>query len=300
MKKFSNKILIIALLTLVAIFAGSKIFLAPGRESNLDAEALAFDTAAITKIEVFPRKDDQVTLHKNDGIWKVSQHDKLVNARESSVSALLTSLAEIKPERVVSRKKENWQRYGLADTTALKISIYKGNDIPETLFVGKTSGGDTYVRKEDSDDVYAVAGYLDTKIDKDFSEWRDQTLIRLDKDLVSRIAFVYPADTGFVVEKEKSWMIGEQKADSAAVEQYLNAVRFKDHSEFADDFAPEKDADVTVTFTENGKDIVVKGWNTAFYEWVVSSSLQPDVYFKDTSMSIARSVFVGRKKLAGK
>jgi hypothetical protein len=44
MKKFSNKILIGALLILAVVFAATKIFRSPGRDSNLDEDIFKVDT----------------------------------------------------------------------------------------------------------------------------------------------------------------------------------------------------------------------------------------------------------------
>lgn len=300
MKKFSNKILVVVFLVLVGIFVGSKVLLAPARESNLDADALAVDTASLASIIFYNHQDSgDVMLERKNGSWTVSRDGKHFRARESTVNSFVSALAGIKPQRIASRKKEKWEDYQVGDTSAIKVSIQDRNGADATtFFFGKETGGNTFVRTADGDEVFVVEGYWRQKTDKRFNEWRDPALLRLNKDLITKITFEYPADSGFVVEKNPTWMIGGTKADSTAVENYLGQLRSKDHREYADTFAPDRKPDITVTFAGDKEDTVIKGWNTAFYEWVINSSHQPDVFFLDKTMSLRRSLFIGRKKLA--
>ena len=302
MKKFSNKILVVVFLVLVALFVGSKVLLAPARESNLDADALAVDTASLASIIFYNHKDSgDVMLEKNNGSWTVSRNGKHFRARESTVSSFVSALAGLHPQRIASRKKEKWDDYQVGDTSAIKVSLQDQNgDDATTFFFGKETGGHTFVRTADGDEVFVVEGYLRQKADKGFNEWRDPALLRLNKDLITKITFEYPADSGFVVEKNPSWKIGGTKADSTAVENYLRQLRSKDHREYADTFTPGRNPDVTVTFTGDKEETVIKGWNTAFYEWVINSSHQPDVYFLDKTMALPGSLFIGKNKLVGK
>ena len=301
MKKFSNKILVVVFLVLIGIFVGSKVLLAPARESNLDSDALAIDTASISSILFYNHEDSgDLMLEKGSDSWTVSRDGKRYRAREASVNSFVSALAEIEPQRVASRKKEKWEDYQVGDTSAIRVTIQDvDSDDATTLFIGKETAGNTFVRTDAGNEVYVVEGYWRQKVDKDFNEWRDPALLRLKKELITKIRFEYPADSGFVVEKNPTWMIGGTKADSTAVENYLGQLRSKDHREYADTFAPDRTPDVTVTFTGDKEETVVKGWNTAFYEWVINSSHQPDVYFMDKTMSLPRSLFIGKEKLAG-
>lgn len=301
MKKFSNKILIITFLALVALFAGSKLFHSPARESNIDATALVVDTAGITSIALHAGQDSgEIRLQKEGSLWTVSHNGKRVHAQAADVNSLLTALAGLKPQRIVSRKPEKWDQYGVGDTTAVRVVINNSTGDKRDLFVGEESSGNTYVRSDEGAEVFVVNDNLRMKTNLEFNDWRDPAVLRLQNERITKITFEYPADTGYVVEKKGSWMIGGRKADSAAVETYLRQLRFVDHTRFADTFSTVREPDVTVTFQEGAKETVIKGWNTAFYQWVITSSRQPDVYFLDQKMVLPRSIFVGKKKLAGK
>jgi hypothetical protein len=73
MKKLNNKILIGALVGLVAVFALSRWLRAPGLESNLKKELLSLDTASINEVRIKPAnyKPLEVVLKKEGNKWKV-------------------------------------------------------------------------------------------------------------------------------------------------------------------------------------------------------------------------------------
>lgn len=304
MKQLNNKILVITLLLLVAAFVLTRLFRAPGRERNLDADLLKIDTAGITEVRVYPASERrrEVKLTRDGRQWKAVQDTVTARAQVNAVNSLLGTLASLKPERIVSRKKEKWDTYHTGDTTGSRVTVFRGNDELASLVVGKENGGLTYLRPEGEDEVYAVAGYLRTIFDKRFHHWRDPSLLRVNRDLITKISFNYPADSGFVAEKkDKGWMIGNEKADSAAIDNYLNTLRSKDLSAFADDFSAAAAPDATITIEgESGSLATIKAWQKSFYEWVLASDLQPGVYFSDAGPVAIKELFVGKGKLLGK
>lgn len=303
MKKLSNKFLIITLLVLVAAFVLTKVFRSPARESNIDAEAFKLDTAQITRLEVNEqgRNENLTRFEKKDNGWTVTRNETSANAKLSAIKNMLSSLAKLEPERIVTRKADKWDNYQVDDTTGIKVVAYAGDNELISLLVGKETGGNTYVRVVDEEEVYAVDGLLQQTFKNDFDDVRDPSLLRLDKKLITRISFQYPADSGFVVEKKNNrWMMGNEPADSVAVETYLNVLQSRNHTTFADNFKPTDDPDIIVTFHEGDRETILKAWNTAFYEWVFNSTLQPDTYFKDDKMVLAREILLGKKKFLGK
>jgi hypothetical protein len=304
MKQLNNKILIITLLLLVAAFVLTRLFRSPGRERNLDASLLKTDTAGITEVRLYPASERraEIKLTRAGKHWKATREALTASAGSGAVNNLLSTLASLKPERIVSRKKEKRDTYHTGDTTGTRVTVFRGDDELTSLVVGKESGGLTYVRPGGEDEVYAVSGYLSTVFDKSFSHWRDQSFLRIDKDQITKIRFNYPADSSFVMEKnDRGWMIGNDSADSAAIDNYLNKLRSKDLSAFADDFSAAAPPDITISIeNKNGPIANIKGWRKSFYEWVLASDLQPDVYFTDAGPVTVKELFVGKGKLLGK
>lgn len=296
MKKFSNKILIIILLALAVIFIATKLFRDPTRQSNLNVDVLVFDTTRIDRIEVQRDTHAVIELRRQGDEWLVSHREVTSRAERAIIRNVLRSLSSLTPDRIVTRNADKWANYHVDDSLSIAVKTFSGNALLKDIFIGKQSGGKTYIRLGNQDEVYTVETYLRSTFDKDFSGWRDPSVLRIQRDQVQRITFHYPADSGFVIEKKDgTWMINANKADSAAVEKYLSALRSKDHREFIDDFQPKTDPDVTITFSGQNGDQVLKAWNTAFYEWVYNSSHQPEVYFADKKMNLARDILKGRQ-----
>lgn len=302
MKRLNNKILALALLLLLSGFILVKMFRSPGLESNLDEDLLSIDTAAITTIRLYPVKAQrkEVNLVREGTRWKVRQDQKTADVATNALHNMLGSIRRIKAERIVSRKKEKWDAYQVGDTTGTHVLVLSDNKTLADLWIGKThftqGGGSTYVRLGDEAEVYAVEGYLASSFDKTFNDWRDKTFLRAKKDSISKITFRYPADSSFVLEKKDyTWRVGNERADSVAVDKYLNNLISKDLFSFADQFTPAGEADVVLTI-ENAKTpgVTVKAWKNEDANWVLTSTLRPGVYFSGEGSSIVKDLFIGK------
>ena len=295
--KRTNKLLLVAFLVLLAIFLVTKFFRSPALESNLDTERFRLDTATLSSLVIrFPGgKEDRLILERNDSSWAVHRGDKRAAARSFELDKLLGTLSSLEPERVVSRREEKWEQYEVNDSSALQLLAYRAGDskIAE-WFIGRQSGGVTYVRDADDPEIYAVEGDLRTMLSKDFNDWRDRTFLKVPTDLVNKITFKYPLDTGFVLEKAgRAWMIGNMEADSARVATYLNEIERKELNAFLEGPPPSSEPVVTIAIEGSKPHAIVKGWTKEADDgWTVSSTLQEDAYFDGSSF--AQEIFRGR------
>lgn len=297
MKKINNKILIVVFVVLALILAFTKLFLSPARSSNFTA-TFEIDTARITEIKLRSQKDSMIetTLTRKAALWTVSHKDLQAGVPIDKMKGLLAVLKQLKPERVVSRKKEKWSEYEVNDSTSSRVHIFDKETSLLVLHIGKTSGTTTFVRLADGDEVYAVDGDLQASINKPFKDWRNQTLTRFEKNAISKVEFHYPADSSFTLEKKnKIWMVNDKPVDSVKVDAYLGKVSYQDFDSFADRFTPGAEPNATVIFksTSNGE-VYVKGWKQGNY-WVLNSSLQPSVYFLDGNLSKVNDIMIGAK-----
>lgn len=309
--KISNKILIVALLVLAGVFVLAKIFRSPRLESNLDRTLAQADTSKISHITITQpgAEKTELRLKRNGNRWEVQYDQRTEPASPSAVREVLTSLAGMKAERMVSRKKEKWNTYQVGDSTGTHVVAYADKRSVADVWIGKTGfnqssgmyggNGFTYVRPGDGDEVYTVDGFLSPAFSKTFDDWRDKSFLRLRKGDITRITFHYPTDSGFVAEKvDKTWMIGDQKADSVKMENYLNRILSKNLFSFADDFSPEANPDVTIVVERDQQQLaVVKAWKGTDENWVLTSTLQENVYFSSAGSSIIKDLFASKKSL---
>src|SRR5690606_11731904 len=109
-----------------------------------------------------------------------------------------------------------------------------------------------------------------------------RTFLRVEKSLIDKITFRYPADSGFVLQKESSrWLANGLTADSARVETYLEKLRSKELSGFVNDSKPSADPDIVLDIQGPAYQQSVQAWNGGDGEWILTSSFQPGVYFND-------------------
>lgn len=245
MKKISNKVLVIGLGSLIAIFVLAKLFRSPKLESNLRKELTSLDTAAISELKIAKGGDvpSVIRLFKQNNVWMVSQDAMTFQADKSVVSGIVATIGNLRAERMASRSKDKWESFNVADK-GTNVSVYVDGEKEAEFRVGKTgidqSGGGmgnqfggqggikayTYIRMSDEDEVYIVDGFLEPTFNRGISEWRDKSFTRFTSDQVTKVTFTYPADSSFVLEKRDStWSVSGRPADKNKVEGYLRTDR---------------------------------------------------------------------------
>src|SRR5690606_731014 len=130
MKQNRNKILLIALVLLVAVFLGTKLFRAPALKTNLDVNRFAIDTALITSIKLDRPGKPQLTLERSAGSWIVKEGDKQAKVESFQFESLMRTLTSTKPERIVSRSTDKWATYEVSDSTSLRMVAYDADNEP--------------------------------------------------------------------------------------------------------------------------------------------------------------------------
>jgi hypothetical protein len=300
MKNVNNKILIIVFISLVLIFVLSKLFRSPERSNNFDARAFQIDTSRITEIRLLPSKDSMVEtrLIRTSNQWNAIHKDITAQAAHNRIKGLLTALAALSPERIVSRKKEKWNDYALDDLTATSLSIFERDKRVFEMKVGKTTGGSTYARTGDGDEVYSLEGNLQSTFNVPFKEWRNQAFTRLTKNSIYKIEFQYPADSSFILERQnRQWMINGKAVDTVKVDTYLNKISHQDLDSFADHFSPVTEPEATVIFkTDTNQNFFIKGWKHSTGQWILNSASQPNVYFSEDDVMGPTKIFPGKRQ----
>jgi hypothetical protein len=316
MKKLNNKTLIIILVVLVGIFAVVRIFRTPAQRSNLKKELVSVDTASVTQIKVTPKSEGSELIFTREGKnWTLKKGEKTYNLEQSSVKGMLGQLVKLAPQKMVSRKKEKWNDYQVGDSST-RVQLIAGSETVADLKIGRIGfnqnpaqmqqqqyggggfgGGFTYVRVADEDEVYTVDGFLESSFNRGLNDWRNKTLIRMESDAITKISFNYP-DSGFVAEKrDKKWWIGSMATDSTKIKAYLNQLGFKNASIFADDFVPNRQADLNLVVQGATSTLAtLQAWKRE-NDWVFASSQQPNVYFSSEGSGLFQTLFAKQKDL---
>lgn len=298
MKQFNNKILIIILLVLTGMFVVSKLIRSPRRESNLSDALTSVDTAKVSEVRIqraASANGKAIKLVRSGNNWTVQSENKTANADAATVKNLLEAVRNVKAERLMTKETEKWSNYEVTDSAGTHLVVTAGEPLAD-WWIGKRSGGFTYVREDEEDEVYAVNESLLSSVDRDFNEWRDKSFLSLLIDNVTDITFTYPADSGFVLtKKDNAWMLGNEKADSASVQSYLNKFSRKKLTSFADDVdLSGKASDIIISFKNGNVTLsTVQAWKRED-DWVLTSSQYEGVFFSSKGSSIEEELFVGR------
>jgi hypothetical protein len=316
MKKINNKTLIIILVVLVGIFTVVRIFRTPTQRSNLKKELVSLDTASVTQIKLIPKVEGtEITFKRTGSQWTVTKFGKEYHVDLGAATGLLSQLVGLKPQKMVSSKKEKWNDYQVGDSTT-SVQVFAGSEQVADLKIGRIGfnqnpaqmqqqqyggggfgGAFTYVRLADEDEVYTVEGFLESSFNRKLNDWRNKTLIRIKTEDITKISFNYP-DSGFVVEKrDKKWWIGTVAADSNKMKTYLNQFDFKNATSFADDFVTNRAADLSLVVDgAAGTLATIKAWKRET-DWILESTQQPGVFFSSEGSGLFQTLFEQQKDL---
>jgi hypothetical protein len=313
MKKINNNILILGLAGLVGIFIISKLFRSPKLEGNIRKELVSIDTADITELRM-QSADEQpklVKLVKEKNSWRVTQDDKSYPADKATVDNLLSTVASLNAERMVSRKQDKWDSYKVGEKST-SVSVYEGGKKATEFRVGKTGFSQdptaqqfgnqgieafTYVRLADEDEVYMVNGFLEATFNRGVNELRDKSFLRFSRDAVTKVTFTYPADSSFVLERRDTlWFVGSRIVNKGTAENYVREISSKSQASFADGFTAIGGPTAKVQIDgAAGMIATFEGWKSDA-GWYLRSSLQPEVFFLDSDPNSTGRLFPGAQK----
>ena len=283
--KLTTKNLLLVLGVLVIVLAVTQMTKREGRSKSLKSELVSIDTAKVSKIEIITGEESLIL--SMEGEWKVSLPDgSQKTAKASSVTSLLSSLNTIKPGRMAAKSRDKWKDYSV-DSTGTRVKVFEENKISTDIVIGRfgVEGQQsfyTFVRLFEDDEVYVANDFMGMSIGKDAASYRENEVLRLQKDSLISISFNYP-DSAFKLTKGEEWYLEDQQADSAAIADYLNELSFVNSREFYDqsseinpthtviyEFSSQQEIKLEVQYTEE---------NT-----ILKSSENPNELFADNSL----------------
>ena len=307
MKKFSNTVLLIALVVLVGIFVLSRVFRSSRLDSNIRKELVKLDTARVTEVRVksSATEGEELKLIKTGGRWKVVSGSREAMTEPGVVSSMLGVAMNLNVQRLVSRKKEKWETFEVGENST-RVTIFDGSEKLADFRVGKfgfpqgqqqgsgIQGMYTYVRLTNEDEVYTSEGFIASHFNRSFDQWRDKTFLKVNQD-VGRIEFVYP-DSSFVLEKRDSiWFAGNEQAVDSKVNQYLNKIKFKNISEFEEGIVQPGGTPLQLQIAgAAGILATAQAWPKGGDDWVLSSTFQDGVYFSGKRNGVIKEIFPGK------
>ena len=311
--RFNNKRLLYLLSGLIVILVLTVIIKIPKEKATLKSKVVELDTSLISKILLYPRisPGKEVEFDKSNGRWTVKQDNIISAAQEGAVQNLLNEVINIKPQSLASKSKSKWNEYELTDTLATRIKFLdrKGKNLAD-LMIGKFTykqadnpyGGygrnnmqmTSYVRNYNENEVYAVNGLLSFSFNIKFDDWRDKTFVKAKKSDITNIRFIYPSDSSYnLVKNNAAWLVADQATDSVSTANYLNSLEFLNGLEIKNGFKSVVSPVYQVLIEGNNLlSITVKCFNGDDNdEYILNSSLNPDVFFTSKKNGIFDKLF---------
>jgi hypothetical protein len=305
-------LVMVALVLLVDQKKGKKTF----RTDLFDA-----DTAEITAIIIHPKADQSkpLTLVKDGKEWTVKEGEKAFSADPGMVKEMLRTLNDMKATRVAATEKTRWKEFEVDDSTSTGILVKKGKKTVSTLYLGKFSYQmpkntnpydyynrqpkiSTYVRVGNEKFVYVTEGFLTMVFNRNLNDFRNKVIIRSNNNDWSRLTFSYPADSSFILLKEKGqWSVDGTVIDSLVAAEYLSSIAWVSSEDFVDGQKPvsnKSDLSLKIEGDNMVSPIVISAYAAdTTHGYLLHSSQNQGVFFSGKKSGITDRVFVGKKKL---
>ena len=231
------------LLLVVLIFENPFIRKSDHQKKLEQATALFpdFNKEQVTKIEIIA-KGEATILSKQNEQWVVTSMDNYP-ADKDGVKDLLDKVAEFNNANHVSDNPKNQAEFQV-DSSGIEAKLLGSNDkVLAHLFVGKNTPGylSSYVRVADSNHVYVGQGYLQGVFDKGTRTWKDRTIFKFNKGIVTQINITSPEETvELQLDAENKWQMRQPTAAAANQTEVGNLLtKFSELK--TDDFAEAKE-----------------------------------------------------------
>lgn len=287
-----NKQLATVLAVLIVVYALSVIFHLTGRESNTRAVTFHIDTTGATEIDLYPYHAgrQEIKLVRTPRGWELTTGTLAVSPASGSPEALLSALATIPTQRLVSRSKDRWDSYMVGDTTGTRVVVYKGKDHIADYVIGNGATM-SYIRANGHDEVYAAESYLESMVDKGVAGWRDKSVLRFSSTNITGISF--QGTPGYALSKKDStWWLAGGRVSTDSVNHYLSGLQYYDGSHFVDDFTASASPDRSILFSGAKSPVAtLQAWKRPDGSWVLNSSQNPTAYFAISDSALTHDLW---------
>jgi len=184
------KATLILLGVFIVLLAAVLVFESKGRKESAakEKESLLVDVvpADVRKVAL-KRPDGQIVLEKDDkGVWRLTAPIEAM-ADASEADGLVSSLAGLRPDRVVEKSAGDLRPYGFP---RIEVSLWvKGKDAPVTVLIGMENPLDKSVFAKRADDprLVLLPSTLTTTLEKKAFDLRDKTVFKFDPAEVKKV-----------------------------------------------------------------------------------------------------------------
>jgi len=237
--RLRNTIIVVVLLAIIggyALYVGHH----PVSKNPIPLGTLA--AGDIKKIELrSPSGDIVVERGKDNQTWLLAK-PVIARAEQATVDEMASALANLQVTDTVEQNPDDLADFGLARPAVTVTVTTSDNRVLPAILVGKQTpiGNSAYIKMADAPAVLLVASTFPANVEKSVDDLRARALFTLKPAAVQRFV-IAPGAGGTELEAQRNgdnWTFLKPvhaPADSAAVEQFLDAVTPAQVSGFVDD-----------------------------------------------------------------
>jgi hypothetical protein len=173
-------------------------------ETDKKDKVFKVEADKIEELTVKSESGEQTTLRKAGTDWQIVQP---IAARSdgAEVTGITTGLAGLEQQRLIDENPSDLAEYGLAP--ARMDVAFKAGGQEQRLLVGRKTppGTDLYAKLGNEKKVFLIPSYLDATFNKKTFDFRDKTVLTLDRDKIDRFGIVTPARTLQFTKSGSEW-----------------------------------------------------------------------------------------------
>jgi hypothetical protein len=227
---------ILAGILVVLIAATFLVLQRPGELSVSGSQGgllASYDSSQVDRIEVHSASGTTV-LHRENGAWMMTSPLR-AKADDAGVRELLSKGKSITLKAMVSG---NPQKQGVfqVDSSGTLVRLFAGDAERAAFRIGKMGPTytETYVRREDANEVYLAEGMLLYVFAKQPRDWRDKTILKVPQESIRNVRFQYGDSTFALTFRDSMWTVDGVPASEPAVKSLLGGLASLTADDFVD------------------------------------------------------------------
>jgi hypothetical protein len=235
----------------------------------------------IEEITVKSESGEQTTLRKSGTDWQIVQ-PIAAKGDGAEVAGITSGVAALEQQRLIDENPSDLAEYGLAPA---RVEVtFKAGGQEHRLLVGRKSptGTDLYAKLGNEKKVFLIPSYLDAALNKKTFDFRDKTVLTLDRDKIDRFGVVTAARTLQFAKSGSEWTMTAPlaaRADFTTIDGLISRLNTLQMKSIAAADAPKLDEygldkpDVTVQIGSGSSQAVL----------LIGKAAGDDVFAKDQS-----------------
>lgn len=306
----NNRTLFILFISGLLLFFGGRYWRA-SRSVAFNPQILTVDTAKVDRISFLASGDpsNAFELQRNGQAWKAVKGTVAVVAKPQAVAAVLSPLADLQANRIISRDVGQYATYEIDDAKAGRLTAWAGNRKVADLLMGgfrfdqAAQSATTFVRKADADEVYEIDGFKNMGLKARFDQFRDKRLVKTSADDLTGITWSNAmGHKQAIVKEEGAWYYaGMEAVDSSAFSNYLDGLVNVQGSAFSDLTSVQgllMIEKLTLQTTSASDPVTITGYaaQDSLKPFLIASTANPEAIFISDSLGLYKNVFTDLRK----